>query len=126
MEIPATIVLQRILEAEKDYKIIVNQGGSRCFSATQKVITRSGSKPISKININDYVLSHGRHEEFKRVKKTFKLKNTKPCLRIRLRNGEVIEATEDHKVWFQGGWHSLKYVIDCWNDRNMENNSKFQ
>lgn len=54
----------------------------------------------------------------------FKMRNNKPCIRIKLRNGETIEATQDHKIWFRGGWQSLKYIVNYWNDtRNMEANS---
>lgn len=122
LKFQATGVYDDTVLASEKYKIICHEGGSRCFAKHQRVITKNGSKKISEIKVGDYVLA-GLGKEWSLVKNVFKLPNTKPCYKIKLKNGSVIQATQDHKVWFQGGWCSLKYVIKCWNERNMENNS---
>lgn len=125
LQMKVTNVFHRNWEAIEsgEYKVLCNQGGSRCFAGHQKVITRRGSIPIKDVTVGDYVLSkNGRWE---RVLNIFKMKNKKRAIRIKLKSGKTIEATEDHKVWFEGGWYSLKHVIECWSERNMETNTKF-
>jgi len=123
LNVQATGVYESIVENIDAHKILCLEGGSRCFDASQKVVTKDGSKNISEISIGEFVLS-GRNKDFKKVKHIFKMVNTKPCYEITLKNGKKIKATQDHKVWFEGGWHSLKYIVKCWNERNMETNSE--
>jgi len=123
LNVQATGVYESIVDNIDAHKILCLEGGSRCFDGDQKVITKEGSKKISDISTGEFVLS-GKSKGFKKVKRVFKMVNTKPCYEITLKNGEKIRATQDHKVWFEGGWHSLKYVVKCWNERNMENNSE--
>jgi len=117
-----TNVYQRTVKVADDYRIICHEGGSRCFSGEQKVVTKTGGKKISDVKVGDYVLS-GVNKEYKRVKNIFKMENDKPCFEITLKDGNKIRATQDHKFWYEGGWHSLKHMVKCWNERNMENNT---
>lgn len=112
MQIKATNVFQRNWDAKT--KFIVNIGGSRCFSPNTLVITKNGNKKIKNINNNDEVLSFNEatnKKEYKKVKNVFKMENSKKTIKLTLKNGETIIATEDHKFWFKGGWHSLKNMI---------------
>jgi intein/homing endonuclease len=117
--IKTTELYEWTLDASEKYKIICHEGGSRCFAPEQNVLTRNGTKQISDIKVGDLVLS-GHDKEYKRVKNVFKMDNEKPCYEITLKNGNKIKATQDHKIWYEGGWHSLKYIVQCWNERNME------
>ncbi len=115
-----TQVLKKTLQREKEgYKVICHEGGSRCFSGEQEVITKDGTKKISDIKVGDCVLS-GLNKEYKRVKNVFRMNNTKPCYEITLKNGKKIRATQDHRFWYEGGWVSLKHMVKYWNERNME------
>jgi intein/homing endonuclease len=117
--IKTTELYEWTLDASEKYKIICHEGGSRCFAPEQNVLTRNGTKQISDIKVGDLVLS-GHDKKYKKVKNVFKMENKKPCYEIILKNGNKIKATQDHKVWFEGGWRSLKYIVQCWNERNME------
>ena len=100
-------------------KIIALEGGSGCFHAGQKVMTSDGAKRISEINQGDYVLSYNelnKQKELKPVQRKFTYKNDKPCIKIKLKNGHEIIGTEDHKIYYEGGWHSLKHIVSLWND----------
>jgi hypothetical protein len=120
LQLKQTNVFQRTVERDSEgYRIICHEGGSRCFDGSQKIITKNGTKKISDIKIGDYVRS-GHDKKWERVIHVFKMTNHKPCYEITLKNGQKIKATQDHKVWFEGGWHSLKYVVKYWNERNME------
>ena len=108
------------IEATKliaNYPEVLLSGGSRCFVPTQKVITKYGSKRIESITDKDEVLSYNMENqkyEYKKVLTAHRFVNTKKqMIKIRLKNGKTIEGTEDHQIWFQGGWHTLKYVVDC-------------
>jgi phage terminase large subunit len=111
LQIVGTQVLKKTLQREKQgYKVICHEGGSRCFTPEQKVITKNGTKKISDIEVGDFVLS-GHDKKYKKVKNVFKMENKKPCYEITLKNGNKIKATQDHKIWYEGGWHSLKYIV---------------
>ena len=100
-------------------KIIALEGGAGCFHASQKVITPGGPKSISEINQGDHVLScneYNKQKEFKPVQKKFIYQNTKPCIKIKLKNGHEIIGTEDHKIYYKGGWYSLKHIVSLWNE----------
>lgn len=85
------------------------EGSSRCFYGDQLVITKNGSKPIKSINIGDQVLSN---KGFKKVTKTHELRNTKKCVEIRLKNGQKIRCTEDHKFYYKGTWVEVKDILN--------------
>jgi len=104
----------------------VLEGGSRCFYALQEVVTKNGAKPIKDINKNDIVLSYNestKKEEFKKVIDTHCFKNNKPTIQINLKNGQKIIATEDHEIFYKGGWVSIKHFVSLF-DENMEKNTK--
>jgi len=103
------------------------EGGSRCFIGSQKVITSNGSKPIEELQEGDLVLSVNSKgkEEFKPIlKKHLFPDNKKPMIKLKLKNGKTIEGTYDHRVYFMGGWHSLKSIVE-YIYGNMETNTKF-
>ena len=104
-----TTVFKHNIEAYHDKcDLIINQGGARCFSSEQKVITITGSKKISEIKQGDIVPTSG---GLNLVSDVIRMDNFKKCLRVTLKNGEIIECTEDHEFFFQGGWYSLKDII---------------
>jgi hypothetical protein len=92
-------------------------GGSRCFVAGQKVITQEGTERIEDITPGRAVLSMDEASdtlEYKRVSGVHKYAdNKKPMVRLRLKNGQEIIGTEDHEIFYEGGWHPLKYVLKC-------------
>lgn len=95
-------------------KITINQGGTSCFDSKQLVITEKGSKPISQIKINDIVKCYNEETKeirFNKVINTFKYKNTKKTIKLKLKNGKEIIATEDHLFFYEGGWYSLKHLL---------------
>jgi len=98
-------------------KIVVLEGGSGCFHGDQLVVTKRGNTPIAKIKEGDIVKSYnekaGKHE-WKKVISTFQFKNTKPMISLRLKDGTIIQATEDHKFYFHGKWVQLKQIIELW------------
>ena len=107
-------------------QIVINQGGSSCFHSKQLVITKRGSVPISDIVIGDIVKCYNektKKKEWKTVKTTFKFDNTKPTIKVKLKNGKEIIATEDHKFFYEGGWCSLKHLVSLL-DGNMETNKR--
>lgn len=95
-------------------KVTVNQGGTSCFYSNQLVVTEKGSKPISEIKENDIVKCYNEETKqitFNKVINTFKYKNTKKTVKVKLKNGIEIIATEDHLFFYQGGWYSLKHLL---------------
>lgn len=127
MDIKATNIFQKNFNAlqEQGVRFIINEGGSRCFSANQLVKTINGLKPISEIQKGETVFSY--NEETKQVEPQkvlmqYESENEKKCLRIKLKNGQVIEASEDHKFYFEGGWVSLKNIVSSWNE--MDKNKR--
>jgi len=130
LDIKHSCVFTKNLDAYNDplIKIIVNQGGARCFDATQKVITKQGIKAISNIQIGEEVLSYNTKtgiNEYKTVIDTFVTENTKPAYKITLANGETITATYDHKFYHEGGFFSLKHLLSLWkNNGKLEGNTE--
>jgi len=98
-----------------DIRFIINQGGSRCFAPNTLIQTDKGNKEISQIEKGDMVKSFNEKTkaiEYKKVISTFEnIDNNKKAIRIKLKNGNIIEATEDHKFYFEGGFISLKDII---------------
>jgi len=106
--------------AKAKTRFVFNPGGTRCFHPDTLVVTKNSNKKISEIVEGDEVLSFGKEDEFKKVKSVFKLDNTKPTVKIKLKNGEEIICTDDHKFYFKGEWVCIKHLLSLWN----ENNSK--
>jgi len=98
-----------------DKQEVLLEGGSRCFVGDQLVITKDGSVRIADIKEGNLVLSMNPNgiEEYKPVlmKHTF-TDNKKRMVKLTLKNGETIEGTYDHVIFFNGGWHNLKHVIE--------------
>ena len=106
--------------------IVINQGGSSCFAGGQKVVTKEGSKPIEEIQIGDMVKcfnEQSKQTECKKVLNTFEYKNDKPTIKLTLKNGQEIIATEDHKFYHEGGWYSLRHLVSLL-DGKMGTNTK--
>lgn len=109
-----------------DKSIVVNQGGTSCFAGTQKVITQRGSIPIKDIIIGDIVKCYNektKEIQWKPVCNLFKYNNHKKTIKVTLKNGETIIATEDHKFYYEGGWYSLKHLLSLL-DGKMEKNTR--
>lgn len=95
-------------------KTVVHQGGSSCFAHDTLVVTSNGLKPISQIQQGDKVKSFNEEtKEFQvnTVTDVLQFKNNKPTIRIKLKNGHTITATEDHNFYYNGGWYSLKHLL---------------
>jgi intein/homing endonuclease len=128
MELNSTIIFEKNYNAlqEQGVRFVINEGGSRCFSANQLVKTTKGLKPISEIQKGETVFSYNEETkqiEHQKVLMQYESENEKKCLRIKLKNGQIIEASEDHKFYFQGGWVSLKNIVSLWDE--MDKNKRF-
>lgn len=127
LKIKTSDIYFKNLEAQTRY--IFNEGGTRCFHFDQLVITRQGSKRISEIRPGEFVLTYNeqtKKNEYKRVDEALKLENSKPTLKITLKNGQTIICTEDHKFYFRGGWHTLIHLVSLKKKEygNMETNTR--
>lgn len=95
-------------------RIVSNRGGTRCFAPETLVVTDRGNIPISEVKQGDFVKCFDTYsglDEFMEVLKTHEMQNTKPTIRVKLKNGETIIATEDHEFYYKGGWHTLKHLL---------------
>lgn len=122
-----TSVYSHLKTLEKP-QIVVAQGGTSCFGKGQYIVTENGKKKIEDIQPGDKVLtlneSTGRNE-YKKVHETLKFNNTKKTIELKLKNGQIIKATEDHKFFFHGQWTPLKDIITLFeHGRNMETNTR--
>lgn len=107
-------------------KLIINQGGTSCFYGDQLVITKRGNIKIKDIILGDIVLSFNEKtntKEWKVVKNLFSYFNSKKTVKIKLKDGSEIIATDDHKFFHEGGWYSLKHLLSL-KYGNMETNTK--
>ena len=103
--------------------IVVNQGGTSCFSFDTKVVTSEGSKPISSVKVGDSVKSYNEASEgveYKRVTNVMKFDNHKRTVKVKLKNGEFITCTEDHKFFYKGGWISIKHLLSLKDESSRE------
>lgn len=77
------------------------------------MVTDDGVRRIANIQEGDRVLSQTDEgvQEYQPVLETHYTTKPKRGYRIKLRNGKEICGTEDHMIWFEGGWHSLKHVV---------------
>lgn len=102
---------------------VILEGSSRCFSENQKILTDKGVKRISDITTQDNVITYNENErvnEIKRVIDKLVFKNSKKCYRIKLKNSEFIEVTDDHEFYYNGKWVSISNIISIWNERNKK------
>lgn len=98
-------------------RIIVLEGSSGCFNPSQTIVTKDGVKPLSEIRNGEYVLSYNEKtqvEEYRVVEQHHVHANQKKCLRITLKNGSVIECTEDHKFYYGGNWIPIRQLLDMY------------
>lgn len=109
-----------------DKIVIFNEGGSRCFSAETLIITGSGNKPIKEISIGDQVVSFNESSNTKELKSVTNVIPSNPtekkCVLIKLKNGNTVECTDDHKFFFKGTWVCIKDILSLF-DGNMEANT---
>jgi len=104
--------------------ICINQGGTACFEGSTLVMTEKGLKKISEIDTSDNVLSYdieNNNNEYKKVIDVFKYKNTKPTVKIKLKNGNTIICTDDHLFFVGGAWISIKHLLSLWKLKYKDN-----
>ena len=110
---------------KKGYAGAILEGGSRCFSLDQKVLTPLGPVEISKLKIGDLVNTYNHKLDIiepKRVVNVIRQDNKKKAYKIKLKDGTIIKCTEDHKFYFNGGYNEIKNILSLWqkeNDRKM-------
>lgn len=93
---------------------LFNEGGARCFNGQQQVCTADGSKAIKDLKPWDLVKTYNEEAgraEYKPVLEVHKFENTKRTIRVKLKDGGVIECTEDHEFYHEGCWLSLKHLL---------------
>lgn len=97
-----------------DNKVILLEGGSRCFAPDQGIVTDNGVKRIANVCKGDRVLSQADNgaREYQPVLEVHHTNTPKRGYRIKLRNGKEICGTEDHLIWYEGGWHTLRHVVE--------------
>lgn len=108
-------------------RLVINQGGTSCFGPQQLVVTKRGAIPISQVVAGDVVKSFDevmQKDEWKRVKNTFRYVNNKPTVKVRLKEGAEIIATNDHRIYYEGGCDSLKHILYLRYGNNMEKNTR--
>lgn len=108
---------RNLAQYKQGKRIIVNQGGSRCFDGDQIIVSESGLKEIKNIKAGESVLTPN---GLRKVLEVHKMKNSKPCYLIKLKNGKVIKCTEDHHFYFKGEWISIKHILSLWNERHKK------
>lgn len=111
----AEIVSKNYFGSDKKVCVrIRNEGGSRCFDGKQNIDTSKGQKAISDIKAGDMVLTLNEAEnkvEYKRVECLHVFDNDKASVRLKMKDGSIIQCTEDHEFYYNGGWHSLKHLL---------------
>jgi len=127
LDLKVTNVFNRNYDAllNPSIRFIVNQGGSRCFAPSQLIYTPNGNKPISEIKKGDMVKTlniYTKEIELKSVNDVFKFENTKKAIRIKMKNGDIIECTDDHEFYFEGGFTSIKNILSLKYGK-MDNNT---
>jgi hypothetical protein len=102
-------------------------GGSGCFEARQLVVTKKGDKPISEIEIGDEVFCHNHktgNDEFCKVTYLHKYDNPiDKIYRIKMKDGIVIEVTENHHFFSGGAYLKIKDILLSLQNENMEKNT---
>jgi len=120
LQVSPVFVVNQIAFKSGKYRYIVNQGGARCFAPGTMVSTAAGPKKIEDLTPGDLVASFdGERDVFKKVTAVHKMENTKPTVRLKLKNGQTITATDDHEFYFEGGWHSLKSLLLLRDERKL-------
>lgn len=115
----------KFLMENKNARIVVLEGSSRCFHSEQLIVTEAGNKSIKDLEVGDKVLSYNETtnlNEYKPVRGLHEFKNENKCLKITLKNGTVIKCTEEHEFYYEGAWISIKHLLSLHN--NKLNNKK--
>jgi len=116
-------------------RITSNRGGTRCVSGDTFVMTDTGPKQITKIKPGDTCLSHNERtgsDEYRTITAVHEMQNTKRTIRVKLKSGAYITATEDHKFYFRGDWKCIKHIVSLlqpttnkeYDNDNMEKDSR--
>ena len=79
-----------------------------CFTANTLVTTIDGLKKIKDIRVGDLVLT--KEGEYCPVVDTYSRRA--PVIKRLFSNGEIIEATPDHRFWTDKGWVEFKDLTD--------------
>lgn len=99
------------LEDPRYYQVY---GGRGCFLSRQGVAMDNGEvKKICDIKKDDVVKSYNEETkkvEGKKVLDTFKY-DSKDYLKIKLKNGNIIECTPDHKFLYKGEWKQIQEIL---------------
>lgn len=112
-----TDIVQATLGTEPWIATVIHQGGTSCFSGDTLVCTSDGLKPIKHVIPGDTVLSHNtetHQDEWKTVTDSLVFENTKETVKIKLKNGETITVTTDHRFWFNGKWETIENILKLW------------
>lgn len=118
IDVAATIVFEKNYDAlfNSKKRFIINQGSSRCFAGDTLIQTMNGNKRIDEIVPGDMVKTMNEETKeiiWKPVIDTFHSpNNTKPSVRLKMKNGDIIECTIDHKFYFEGVFTSIKHILD--------------
>jgi len=121
---PNPLYYANLLSTER---ICVNQGGTYCFAPDTIVVAERGRVPISEIVVGDVVKTIDEDtmaETWERVEDTMAYENTKPTIRVKMKDGSVLVATEDHEIYCEGGWLCLKDIVSLYDERRMEKNTE--
>lgn len=117
LNIEATITFEKNYDALfcDNKRFIVNQGGSRCFAGDTLIQTLNGNKRIDELVEGDMVKTMNEDTKeiiWKPVMSIFHSKNnTKPSIRIKMKNGDIIECTLDHKFYYNESFISIKEIL---------------
>ena len=94
--------------------MLVHSGGTSCFAPGTMIVCENGMKPIEDIRSGDTVKCYdeaNKRDVYQVVTDTHRFKNEKKTIRVKLKNGNYITATEDHEFYYKGGWYSLKHIV---------------
>jgi len=97
-----------------NYDFFVLQGGTRCFAPNQMVVTKSGSKPISKVEVGELVKTFNedsRQIEWKPIMDVLRFENEKQTVMVKLKNGQEIVCSADHEFFHNGKWTPIIDIL---------------
>jgi intein/homing endonuclease len=120
LKIKATPVFYANRKAyEAGYKVICNEGGSRCFAAGTMVHTESGLKAIERIEAGERVHTP---DGLKAVVNVYENENTGKAVRIVFKNGRELICTPNHRFKHKGQWVEISEILKT---INHEASTKF-
>lgn len=108
-QMKVNVQFYQINDSEK--RMVILQGGTRCFHPNTMVDTPDGTKPIYDIEVGDLVNTPN---GLKPVTGVNIHKTDKRCILVQMKDGTVFTATEDHLFWFNGEWVQLKDIVKEW------------